>query len=84
MSRPLHDFVFVTESTGKPTTIRMDGQELHGVTAAHIDWSVNEMPHVTLTFAATRIAVEAMDMAVAVKTEKDSQINGQMSVEDVL
>ena len=84
MKRPMHKFEFFTDVIGEPTEVLMDGEKLRGVTAAHVDWAVNEIPQVTLTFATTSIAIKGLGMNIVAKAEENNQIDGQMSVEDVL
>jgi len=65
----LHKFEFKTEQTGKPTYIYLDGKQLEGVTHAHVDWSCEEFPQVTLTFLTTNITIDGEDMEVKVKSQ---------------
>ena len=64
-----HKFKFKTEATGKPTHAYMDGEELKFLTHAHVDWSLTEIPTVTLTFLATNIEMDIEDGQAEVKKE---------------
>lgn len=61
-----HKFKFKTESTGKPIYVYMDGEELKGLTQAKVDWGVDQIPSVKLTFITTEIEIDIEDCYVEV------------------
>lgn len=44
----------------------MDGEELKGLTHAKVDWGVDQIPKVTLTFITTEIEMDIEDCNVEV------------------